>query len=137
MRARGAKATDIVVLVVAADDGVMPQTIEAIHHAKAAGVPLIVAINKIDKPDANPNRVRTDLLSHEIVVESMGGDTLEVEVSALKKLNLDTLLEAILLQAEVLDITANPTAPPTAWSSRPSSSAAAGRSPRCWSSAAR
>jgi translation initiation factor IF-2 len=111
MRARGAKATDIVVLVVAADDGVMPQTVEAIHHAKAAGVPLIVAINKIDKPDADPNRVRTDLLSHEIVVESMGGDTLEVEVSALQKLNLDTLLEAILLQAEVLDITANPDRP--------------------------
>jgi translation initiation factor IF-2 len=111
MRARGAKATDIVVLVVAADDGVMPQTVEAIHHAKAAGVPLIVAINKIDKPDANPNRVRTDLLSHEIVVESMGGDTLEVEVSALQQLNLDTLLEAILLQAEVLDITANPDRP--------------------------
>jgi translation initiation factor IF-2 len=111
MRARGAKATDIVVLVVAADDGVMPQTVEAIHHAKAAGVPLIVAINKIDKPDANPTRVRTDLLSHEIVVESMGGDTLEVEVSALKQLNLDKLLEAILLQAEVLDITANPDRP--------------------------
>jgi translation initiation factor IF-2 len=111
MRARGAKATDIVVLVVAADDGVMPQTVEAIHHAKAAGVPLIVAINKIDKPDANPTRVRTDLLSHEIVVESMGGDTLEVEVSALKQLNLDALLDAILLQAEVLDITANPNRP--------------------------
>ena len=111
MRARGAKATDIVVLVVAADDGVMPQTIEAVHHAKAAGVPLIVAINKIDKPDANPTRVRTDLLSHEIVVESMGGDTLEVEVSALKQLNLDKLLDAILLQAEVLDITANPDRP--------------------------
>ena len=111
MRARGAKATDIVVLVVAADDGVMPQTVEAIHHAKAAGVPLIVAINKIDKPDANPTRVRTDLLSHEIVVESMGGDTLEVEVSALKQLNLDKLLEAILLQAEVIDITANPDRP--------------------------
>ena len=111
MRARGAKATDIVVLVVAADDGVMPQTVEAINHAKAAGVPIIVAINKIDKPDANPTRVRTDLLSHEVVVESMGGDTLEVEVSALKKLNLDKLLEAILLQAEVLDIKANPDRP--------------------------
>ncbi|HUE46160.1 MAG TPA: translation initiation factor IF-2, partial [Aestuariivirgaceae bacterium] len=111
MRARGAKATDIVVLVVAADDGVMPQTVEAIHHAKAAGVPVIVAINKIDKPAANPTRVRTDLLSYEIVVESMGGDTLEVEVSALKQLNLDKLLDAILLQAEVLDITANPNRP--------------------------
>ncbi len=95
MRARGAKVTDIVVLVVAADDGVMPQTIEAINHAKAAGVPIIVAINKIDKPDADPVRVRTDLLSHEIVVESMGGDTLEVEVSAKQKLNLDRLLSAI------------------------------------------
>jgi translation initiation factor IF-2 len=111
MRARGAKATDIVVLVVAADDGVMPQTVEAIHHAQAAGVPVIVAINKIDKPDANPTRVRTDLLSHEIVVESMGGDTLEVEVSALKGTNLDKLLEVILLQAELLDITANPNRP--------------------------
>ena len=108
MRARGAKATDIVVLVVAADDGVMPQTIEAINHARAADVPIIVAINKIDKPDANPNRVRTELLSHEVVVESMGGDTLEVEVSALKGTNLDKLLEAIVLQAEVLDLKANP-----------------------------
>src|SRR5205085_11435957 len=108
MRARGAKATDIVVLVVAADDGVMPQTVEAINHARAAGVPIIVAINKIDKPQANPTRVRTDLLQHEIVVESMGGDTLEVEVSALKGTNLDKLLEVILLQAEVLDLKANP-----------------------------
>jgi translation initiation factor IF-2 len=108
MRARGAKATDIVVLVVAADDGVMPQTVEAINHARAAEVPIIVAINKIDKPSANPTRVRTDLLQHEIVVESMGGDTLEVEVSALKGTNLDKLLETILLQAEVLDLKANP-----------------------------
>ena len=92
---RGAKVTDIVVLVVAADDGVMPQTVEAINHAKAAGVPIIVAINKIDKPDADPNRVRTELLQHEIVVESMSGETLEVEVSALKKTGLDKLLEAI------------------------------------------
>ena len=111
MRARGAKVTDIVVLVVAADDGVMPQTIEAINHAKAAGVPIIVAINKIDKPDADPTRVRTDLLSHEIVVESMGGDTLEVEVSAKQKLNLDKLLAAIQLQAEVLELRANPDRP--------------------------
>jgi translation initiation factor IF-2 len=108
MRARGAKVTDIVVLVVAADDGVMPQTIEAIHHAKAAGVPLIVAINKIDKPQADPNRVRTELLQHEIVVESMSGETLEVPVSALKRTNLDKLLEAIHLQAEILDLKANP-----------------------------
>jgi translation initiation factor IF-2 len=111
MRARGAKVTDIVVLVVAADDGVMPQTVEAINHAKAAGVPIIVAINKIDKPDADPTRVRTDLLSHEIVVESMGGDTLEVEVSAKQGTNLDKLLAAIHLQAEVLELTANPDRP--------------------------
>jgi translation initiation factor IF-2 len=108
MRARGAKVTDIVVLVVAADDGVMPQTIEAINHAKAANVPIIVAINKIDKPAAEPKRVQTDLLSHEIVVESMGGETLEVPVSALKGTNLDKLLETINLQAEVLDLKANP-----------------------------
>jgi translation initiation factor IF-2 len=111
MRARGARATDIVVLVVAADDGVMPQTIEAINHARAAEVPIIVAINKIDKADANPTRVRTDLLAHEIVVESMGGETLEVEVSATKGINLDKLLDAILLQAEVLNLTANPDRP--------------------------
>ena len=108
MRARGAKVTDIVVLVVAADDGVMPQTIEAIHHARAAQVPLIVAINKIDKPDARPERVRTELLQHEVQVESMGGETLEIEVSAKQKLNLDKLLDAIALQSEVLDLKANP-----------------------------
>jgi len=107
MRARGAKVTDIVVLVVAADDGVMPQTVEAINHAKAANVPIIVAINKIDKPQADPKRVQTELLSHEIVVESMGGETLEVPVSALKRTNLDKLLETIQLQAEVLDLKAN------------------------------
>ncbi len=111
MRARGAKVTDIVVLVVAADDGVMPQTVEAINHARAAGVPIIVAINKIDKQGADPTRVRTDLLSYEIVVESMGGDTLEVEVSALKKTNLDKLLDALLLQAEVMELKANPSRP--------------------------
>jgi translation initiation factor IF-2 len=111
MRARGARATDIVVLVVAADDGVMPQTVEAINHARAAEVPIIVAINKIDKADANPTRVRTDLLAHDVVVESMGGDTLEVEVSATKRTNLDKLLEAILLQAEVLNLSANPDRP--------------------------
>ena len=108
MRQRGAQVTDIVVLVVAADDGVKPQTVEAINHAKAAGVPMIVAINKIDKQGADPQRVRTELLSHEIVVESLGGDTLEIEVSALKKTGLDKLLEAIALQAEVLELTANP-----------------------------
>ncbi|MGE4221233.1 MAG: translation initiation factor IF-2 [Alphaproteobacteria bacterium] len=108
MRARGAKVTDIVVLVVAADDGVQPQTAEAIAHAKAAGVPMIVAINKIDRPDANPDRVRQDLLHHEIVVEQMGGDVQDVEVSAIKKTNLDKLEEAILLQAEILELRANP-----------------------------
>lgn len=107
MRARGAKVTDIVVLVVAADDGVMPQTVEAIHHAKAAGVPIIVAINKIDKPNADPTRVRTDLLQHEIVVESMSGETLEVEVSAITRAGVDKLLEAIQLQAELLALEAN------------------------------
>jgi translation initiation factor IF-2 len=108
MRARGAKVTDIVVLVVAADDGVMPQTIEAINHARAAKVPMIVAINKIDKPDAKPERVRTELLQHDVQVESMGGETLEIEVSATKHTNLDKLLEAIALQAELLDLKANP-----------------------------
>ncbi len=107
MRARGAKVTDLVVLVVAANDSVMPQTIEAIHHAKAAGVPIVVAINKIDVPGANPQKVRMDLLQHEVVVESMGGDVLEAEVSAKKRLNLDKLIEAILLQAEILDLKAS------------------------------
>src|ERR1043166_4278843 len=111
MRARGAKVTDIVVLVVAADDGVMPQTVEAIQHAKAARVPMIVAINKIDKADARPERVRTELLQHEVQVESMGGDVLDVEVSATKKTNLDKLLETIGLQAEILDLKANPFRP--------------------------
>ncbi len=104
MRARGAQATDIAVLVVAADDGVMPQTIESIKHAKAAGVPIIVAINKMDKPSANPLRVRTELLQYDVQVESMGGETLDVEVSAVKKTGLDKLLETILLQAEVLEL---------------------------------
>jgi translation initiation factor IF-2 len=108
MRARGANVTDVVVLVVAANDGVMPQTVEAIAHAKAAGVPIIVAINKIDLPDANPQRVKTELLSHELVVEDMGGDVLTVEVSATKRTGLEKLEEAILLQAEVLDLKSNP-----------------------------
>ncbi|RVG46638.1 translation initiation factor IF-2, partial [Sinorhizobium meliloti] len=108
MRARGAQATDIAVLVVAADDSVMPQTIESINHAKAAGVPIIVAINKIDKPSANPQKVRTELLQHEVFVESMGGEVLDVEVSAKNQTNLDKLLEAILLQSEILDLKANP-----------------------------
>ena len=108
MRSRGASVTDIVVLVVASDDGVMPQTIEAIKHAQAAGAPLIIAINKMDKPDANPNRVRQELLQHDVVVEDMGGETQDVEVSALKKTGLDKLEEAIMLQAELLELRANP-----------------------------
>jgi translation initiation factor IF-2 len=109
MRARGAQVTDIVVLVVAADDAVMPQTVEAINHAKAAKVPMIVAINKIDKPSANPTKVRTDLLQHEVVVEKMSGEVQDVEVSAITGEGLDELLEAIALQAEVLELKANPT----------------------------
>jgi translation initiation factor IF-2 len=108
MRARGAKVTDIVVLVVAADDGVMPQTIEAIRHAKAAKAPIIVAVNKIDKPEANPQRVMQELLQHDVQVEAFGGDVLAVEVSATKHTNLDKLLEAIALQAELLDLVADP-----------------------------
>jgi translation initiation factor IF-2 len=111
MRARGANVTDIVVLVVAADDGIMEQTVEAIRHAKAAQAPIIVAINKIDKPEARPERVRQELLQHDIVVEQLGGEILDVEVSALKKTNLDRLEEAILLQAELLDLKANPHRP--------------------------
>ncbi|MCV3270054.1 translation initiation factor IF-2 [Roseobacter sinensis] len=108
MRSRGAQVTDIVVLVVAADDAVMPQTIEAINHAKAAEVPMIVAINKIDKPEANPDKVRTDLLQHEVIVEKMSGDVQDVEVSAISGQGLDDLLEAIALQAEILELKANP-----------------------------
>ncbi len=108
MRARGANVTDIVILVVAADDGIMAQTVEAIRHARAAGVPVIVAVNKIDKPDADPQRVRTELLQHEIVVEDMGGDVQAIDVSALTKQGLDNLLESISLQAELLELKANP-----------------------------
>jgi translation initiation factor IF-2 len=108
MRARGANVTDIVILVVAGDDGVMPQTIEAINHAKAAGVPMIVAVNKMDKPGADPSRVYNELLRQEVVVEAMGGDVQTVEVSALKKTGLDALTEAIVLQSEVLELKANP-----------------------------
>ncbi|MGB0705051.1 MAG: translation initiation factor IF-2, partial [Paracoccaceae bacterium] len=108
MRSRGAQVTDIVVLVVAADDAVMPQTIEAINHAQAAKVPMIVAINKMDKPDATPDKVRTDLLQHEVIVEKMSGEVQDVEVSAITGMGLDDLLEAIALQAEILELTANP-----------------------------
>ena len=108
MRARGAKVTDIVVLVVAANDGIMPQTIEAIRHAQAAEVPIVVAINKIDLPGADPMRVKTELLQHGIAVEEMGGESLCAEVSAKKRINIDKLVEAILLQAEILDLKANP-----------------------------
>ena len=111
MRARGANATDVVVLVVAADDGVMPQTIEAIHHAKAAGVPIIVAVNKIDKDGANPDQVRQMLTEYEIVPEEWGGTNIFVNVSAKKRLNIDELLEMILLQADILELKANPDAP--------------------------
>ncbi|HSA82425.1 MAG TPA: translation initiation factor IF-2 [Geminicoccaceae bacterium] len=111
IRARGAKVTDIVVLVVAADDGVMPQTVEAIAHARAAAVPIVVAINKIDRPDADPDRVKQELLSHELVTEQFGGDVLSVEVSALKRTNLDKLIETISLQAEILELRANPNRP--------------------------
>jgi translation initiation factor IF-2 len=108
MRSRGAQITDIVILVVAADDGIMPQTVEAIRHAKAANVPIVVAINKCDLPAANPDRVRTELLQHDIQVEQLGGDVLSVEISAKKRTGLDKLEEAILLQAELLDLKANP-----------------------------
>jgi translation initiation factor IF-2 len=111
MRARGAKVTDIVVLVVAADDGVMPQTVEAIAHARAARVPIVVAINKIDRPDANPDRVKQELLNHELVTEEYGGDVLSVPVSAVQRTNLDKLIETIQLQAEILELRANPNRP--------------------------
>ncbi|MBR0156405.1 MAG: translation initiation factor IF-2 [Clostridia bacterium] len=111
MRARGAQVTDIVILVVAADDGIMPQTVEAINHSKAAGVPIIVAINKIDKPAANPDRVKQQLMEYELVAEDFGGDTICVNVSAKKQINLDGLLEMVLLQADILELKANPNRP--------------------------
>ena len=108
MRARGANVTDVVILVVAADDSVMPQTVEAINHAKAAEVPMIIAINKMDREGADPNRVRTELLQHEVIVEAMSGDVLDVEVSAMTGAGLDTLMENIVLQSELLELKANP-----------------------------
>lgn len=115
MRARGANVTDICIIVVSAEDSIMPQTVEAINHAKAAGVPIIIAINKIDLPDANPQKIKTDLLQHEVVVEDMSGDVQCVEISAKKKINLDKLEEAILLQAEILELRANPNRPATGY----------------------
>src|SRR5699024_2543618 len=109
MRARGADVTDIAIIVVAADDGVMPQTVEAINHAKAADVPIIVAVNKVDKPAADPDRVKQELLEYELVPEEWGGDTIFVEISALFNQNIDELLEMILLVAEFAELTANPT----------------------------
>ncbi len=111
MRARGAKVTDVAVLVVAADDGVMPQTIEAIDHARAAGVPIVVAVNKIDRPDAQPEKVRSELVNHGLQPEEWGGETIFVDVSAKAKQNLDQLLEMLLLQSDVLELKANPHAP--------------------------
>ena len=108
MRARGAQVTDIVVLVVAADDQVMPQTVEAISHARNAGVPIIVAINKIDLPSANVQKVKQDLLQHNVVLEEFGGKTLSAEISAKKGIGIEALLEQVLLQAEILDLKANP-----------------------------
>src|SRR5690606_26093672 len=108
MRARGAEVTDLVILVVAADDSVMPQTIEAISHARNAGVPLIVAVNKVDLPDADPNRVKQDLLQHGVVLEEYGGDVLSADVSAKRGTGVDDLLEKVLLQAELLELKANP-----------------------------
>ncbi len=133
MRARGAKVTDIVVLVVSADDGVMPQTLEAIDHAKAAGVPMIVAINKIDKPDAQPERVKQQLADRGMLAEDWGGDVVMVPVSAKAKQNLDLLLEMILLVADMQDLKANPS-PTGCWQpfSKPSSIKAAVLWPPCW-----
>ena len=108
MRARGAQITDIAILVVAANDGIMPQTIEAINHAKSAGIPIIVAINKIDLPDANIDKVKQELMTYELVPEEWGGDTICVPISAKKNMNIDQLLEMVLLEADVLELKANP-----------------------------
>ena len=133
MRARGAQVTDIVILVVAADDGVMTQTVEAINHAKAADVPLIVAINKIDKPNANPDRVKQELTEYGLVPEAWGGQTIIAEISAKQKIGLKELLEMILLQADVLELKANPSRPMRGRSSKPNWIKAGARWPRFWS----
>ena len=137
MRARGAKATDIAVLVVAADDGVQPQTIEAINHARAAKVPIIVAINKVDKADAQPDRVKQQLSDTGLIVEEWGGDTVAVKVSARQKKGIEHLLEMILLVAEMQELKANPTGRPRASSSRRRSTGTAARSRPCSSRMAR
>jgi translation initiation factor IF-2 len=127
MRARGAKVTDIAILVVAADDGVMPQTIEALNHAQAADVPIVVAVNKIDKEGANPDKIRQQLTEYNLVAEEYGGDTMFVDVSAREKLNIEGLLEAVLLTADAaLDLRANPDRMLVVWPSRPTSTVAAG-----------
>ena len=136
MRARGAKVTDIVILVVAGDDGVMPQTVEAINHAKAAEAPMIVAINKMDKPEADANRVKNDLLQHEIISEDMGGDTQMIEVSAQTGAGLDNLLEAVTLQAELMELKANAQRAAEGIVIEPSSIRAAAPWPRYWYNAA-
>jgi translation initiation factor IF-2 len=138
MRARGAKATDIAILVVAADDGVMPQTVEAMNHAQAADVPIVVAVNKIDKEGADPQKIRGQLTEYGLVPEEYGGDTMFVDISAKQGTNIDALLEAVLLTADAsLDLRANPTWRPRAWRSRRTSTAVAARWPPCSSSAAR
>ena len=137
MRARGAQVTDIVVLVVAADDGVMPQTVEAINHANAAEVPIVVAVNKIDQENADPQRVLTQLSEQGLVPESWGGDTITVEMSAQQNLGVDDLLEQLLVVAELEELTANPRAGPRASCSRPTSTSAAAPWPPSWSTRAR
>ena len=138
MRARGAQVTDVIVLVVASDDGVMPQTIEAINHAKAANVPIVVAVNKIDKPGANPDRVRQELVEYGVIPEDWGGQNMFVNVSAKKKLHIDDLLETILLQADVLELRGQSRCRwPPASSSRQTSTRAAALWPPCSCSAAR
>ena len=132
MRARGAMVTDIAILVVAAEDGIMPQTVESINHAKAAGIPIIVAINKMDKPEANPERIKQQLTEYGLVCEEWGGDTIVCPISAKTGMGVDNLLEMLTLTAEVSELKANLTAPPRARSSRPVWTKAAARWPRCW-----
>ena len=132
MRARGAMCTDVAILVVAADDGIMPQTIEAINHAKAAKIPIIVAVNKMDKPGANPDRVLTQLTEHDLVPAEWGGDTEVCRISAKMGMGIDELLETVILTAELQDLRPTPTAPPRARSSRPVWTRPVAPSPPCW-----